>query len=936
MASNKYAVETAFRLIDRTTEPLAKIGVKGNAIGKQLKKDFMKAQDQLASIGKAAGKAALAIGAVGSAAVVAGITVAAKQFVEFDAAATAATAKFKDLDVKSENYAESLKKVGQTARDVAAITEYNAVDTAGALDKMAMAGLTSEQSMKLLMGTTNLATAAGMDLTTAVDIATDSLGAFGLMSEDASQLQKNLDRVSDVMAKTTNMFNTDMPGMFEAIKKGGPAFTSAGQSVESFSSLIGVMASSGVKGSEAGTQLRNMMLSLANPTEKAAKQLERMGIITQDSHGNYLDIIDIIGQFETATKNMGSAEKAAALSTIFGSRTVTGMNILLQEGAGKLRDYRKELESAGGAAADIAAAMRGSIKNKIEVLKSALTELGFKFVESFQEKGVGLIEKLTDAVSKFDPQPIINGVTMAGNVIIKLVEIVWKLRAPILAVAAAVAVYRGGMLLAALAVNGFTAVQNIAKGIQLAAAFITGNQTKAMALYKAGTMGATVQTTLFWIRQKAVQGLNFTGTLIKQGAAFVALKARLIGAKIATVAYSVAQKACAAATAIMNGAMTIANALFVASPIGRIVLAIGALIAVIVLCAKNWDKITAALQVAWEWIKNVAGMIWDGLCNAFNSLTGFIQRNSEKVLAFIAIFTGPFGFIISIVKELKDNWGAVTEAFKTDGITAGLKKLGGVILSGILAPTQGFLEMLSNIPIIGDKIVPAADKIKAFRDQLKGVETENTIVQNVVPGSITNLVPETLTQTVYTTARAIPPLNNGMNNRTITAPGRASFPGETTPVPPQLNRVTPPAITRTMTSIPAPQVDPVTIRVGKVEGLNEQLHNLTADVTVVENVVPGKINNVVPPIVDQPRRATASPAVPSFSGVNLNNRTITAAATAPTPPMTTAEQRYYTERTNREQVDIDIRTEPGTTATIARQPRSPNVRVPASGGNNAR
>jgi hypothetical protein len=76
--------------------------------------------------------------------------------------------------------------------------------------------------------------------------------------------------------------------------------------------------------------------------------------------------------------------------------------------------------------------------------------------------------------------------------------------------------------------------------------------------------------------------------------------------------------------------------------------------------------------------------------------------------------------------------------------------------------------------------------------------------------------------------------------------------------------------------------------------------------------------------------------MPSFSGVNLNNRTITAAATAPTPPMTTAEQYYYTEKTSREHVDIGIRTEPGTTATIARQPRSPNVRVLNAGGNNAR
>jgi uncharacterized membrane protein YuzA (DUF378 family) len=106
----------------------------------------------------------------------------------------------------------------------------------------------------------------------------------------------------------------------------------------------------------------------------------------------------------------------------------------------------------------------------------------------------------------------------------------------------------------------------------------------------------------------------------------------------------------------MNVVQAIFNVLMNANPIGLIIMGIAALIAIIILCVKNWDKIIAALKKAWEWIKNVAGIVKDGLCNAFKSLTGFVSENSEKVLTLIAIFTGPFGFI-SIIKELKDNWG---------------------------------------------------------------------------------------------------------------------------------------------------------------------------------------------------------------------------------------------------------------------------------------
>ena len=145
--------------------PLDKIGIKGKTVGRTLKNEFTKTEQQLANVGTklksfATGAALAGVALAGVALVGVGIGVATKQFIDYDAAVTGATAKFKDLNVTSADYKDNLKAVGKVARDVAAVTEFNAVDTAGALDKMAMAGLTSKQSMALLAGTTNLATAA--------------------------------------------------------------------------------------------------------------------------------------------------------------------------------------------------------------------------------------------------------------------------------------------------------------------------------------------------------------------------------------------------------------------------------------------------------------------------------------------------------------------------------------------------------------------------------------------------------------------------------------------------------------------------------------------------------------------------------------------------------------------------------------------------------
>ena len=531
--ASKYAIETVFKVIDNITAPLDKIGIKGKAVGRTLKNEFTKTEQQLANVGTKLKSFAKGAMLTGVALAGLGIGVATKQFIDYDAAVTAATAKFKDLDITSADYKDNLKEVGKVSRQVAAVTEFNAVDTAGALDKMAMAGLTSKQSMALLAGTTNLATAAGADLTTAVDIATDALGAFGLMTEDEKLLEGNLNRLSDVMAKTTNMFNTDISGFFESTKMGAATFTAAGQSLEDFSAMVGVMASSGIKGSESGTQLRNMMLSLASPSKTAWAALDKLGIKTTDANGNFLNIIDILAQFEKGMKGLGNAEKEAMLSDIFGKRTVTGVTLLLAEGTEGLRKYSKELQNAGGTAANVAAVMRGSLSNRIKVLGSALTELGFKFIDAFAAKGGKAVENITEAITNFDPAPIINFLTTAFDVVGKIVGILWKMRIVIISLAIAWGVYKAAMI-AAVVVSSIMGMVH------------------------------------------AVQALMAA----QQG---------------------------------MNVVQAIFNVLLTANPIGLIITAIGALIALIIVCVKHWDDITAAMSKAWDVIKQVGASIFSAL-----------------------------------------------------------------------------------------------------------------------------------------------------------------------------------------------------------------------------------------------------------------------------------------------------------------------------------
>ena len=296
--ASKYEISTIFKMIDNFTVPMKNISVSSSGFAKQFSKDMRKTEMQIQAAGRA--MKTMAGVAAGAGVALAGKTVvdSVKTYVEFEDAVTKAGSKFKDLDVTSETFQEDLERLQKAAMEVGSKTKFSAQQAAGALDKMAMAGLTTEQSIGMLMGTTNLAAATNTDLISAVDMATDAMGAFNLVVNDpsltaeevAKQTETNMNRIADVVARTTNMANTDMSMWFEAVKSGAPQFTALGGDIETFSAAIGTLANSGIKGGEAGTALRNIMLRLSAPAKAGSEALSELGISVFDKNLNIIVI----------------------------------------------------------------------------------------------------------------------------------------------------------------------------------------------------------------------------------------------------------------------------------------------------------------------------------------------------------------------------------------------------------------------------------------------------------------------------------------------------------------------------------------------------------------------------------------------------------------------------------------------------------------------
>lgn len=592
-----YKVVTEFSVVDRATAQLNKMSTPGGLVGNAWQKGIAQAQARVDAFGKsvaAAGKLAVGLG-VG--AVSAGIVVATKQYADFDQAVRAAGAAYGPAFSQAADFEDKIKGMGKAVRAVAAETEFDATQAATAMQTLALAGVKSEQAVALLPGVADLATAAMTSMDDAVALAVGGLNTMGMMSDKPAVLSANMQRLSDVMAHTANSAYMSLQDVGAAISAGGSFFRTANNDLNIMSGSLTALAANSIKGAEAGTALRNIMTNLSAPTSTAAKALAKMNIQTTDAAGNMLPLPKIIGQFNKAMAGMGDAEKNANLYAVFGKQNIAAVSALLNTGQAALENYAAAAANSAGTVTANAEAMRGSLVNKFKVLQSALTELGFKFVDAFAAKGGNAIEMITKAVSEFDPTPLVNALVGLVDVVSGFVQAAWAMRGVIVVLAGAFAVWRTALTITAIYLKGYAAITGIVTAWQAAYGIVIKKSAAATSAYAFMTGKAKTATTLF------------AGTL-----------------------------------KVLTGAIHLVTAAFAANPIGFIITAVVLLIGLIVVLTGKWQKVTAAVDGFFERIRNMKGIggailqtlvaplefVWNTIRGIFDTINAF------KVGGFIA------------------------------------------------------------------------------------------------------------------------------------------------------------------------------------------------------------------------------------------------------------------------------------------------------------
>ena len=324
-----------------------------------------------------------------------------------------------------------------SATEWAATTIFHTNDVANAISEAAHAGWNFDQIMSGIPAAMQLAQAGGLDLSEAVNYIVKSTNAAGIGFED-------LGNFIDLWAFAANSSASTIGEFGDAMLRMGSTMRFAGNT-EELMTLIAVTANAGATGSEAGTMIRNSMMRLIAPTNKAKKAMAQLGATSSETaallgdeslaaanaelaaHGfsafytdgpkqgqmkNVLDIYrelyvalgDIAGGYENIDRN-GAA--LSVLSAIFPTRTITEALTLLR-GAAEGYDGLYEAMMGGDAAGYgqyAAETMMDTLDGKIETFESKVERLKQLVGEELSgqvEQATGFIGGLVDKLAEMD------------------------------------------------------------------------------------------------------------------------------------------------------------------------------------------------------------------------------------------------------------------------------------------------------------------------------------------------------------------------------------------------------------------------------------------------------------------------------------------------------------------------------------------------------
>lgn len=263
-------------------------------------------------------------------------------------------ARMSSIKAVTGSSADVMKQFHDAAIKAVADTAFSATEAADAIEELSKAGVSTKDILNGgLTGALNLATAGELDLKEAAEIASTALNAFK---------RDNLSVVdaANQLAGAANASATDVHELKYGLSMVAPVASGLGLSFKDTTNALAVFAQNGLKGSDAGTSLKTMLMNLQPQTKGQYNAMKQLGIITEDganrfftAEGKIRSFAEISQVLKESLSGLTQQQQQQALKTLFGTDAVRAATIAMNEGADGANKMQAEISKV--TAAEVAA-----------------------------------------------------------------------------------------------------------------------------------------------------------------------------------------------------------------------------------------------------------------------------------------------------------------------------------------------------------------------------------------------------------------------------------------------------------------------------------------------------------------------------------------------------------------------------------------------------
>ena len=271
---------------------------------------------------------------------------------------------------------DALEDVRQQALKLGADTVFSSQQAADAFLQLLTAGLSVDQAMSTLPSVLTAAAASGEDLGLAADLVTNVMSTFNLEADESV-------RIVEAMSRAAASSPASMAEIGFALQDAGGIAKSFGLELEDTAGLFSIFAGNGIRGSEAATQLRSVLLNMTKDTAGTNQAWEKLGTSMFDSEGQMRDLDTVLKEISVALSGMNDEDRNRIMEELGGSYGLVGLNALL---ASDGIDAMKTTMDGQASASDVAAQRMNTFEGAVDSLMGSIQTLQIEALTPFMNE----------------------------------------------------------------------------------------------------------------------------------------------------------------------------------------------------------------------------------------------------------------------------------------------------------------------------------------------------------------------------------------------------------------------------------------------------------------------------------------------------------------------------------------------------------------------